>query len=108
MNPPRKTTGLFLTPRGPYGQRLPERAQNHLHASDTAVSRAFDRAGRWIRKKFVPAVKEHVVFGADGEKSFHSGEPFSGQVGIVVSTNKRVMEDQKRFDDEHPSHSIRE
>jgi hypothetical protein len=24
MNPPLKTTGLFLTPRGPYGRRLAE------------------------------------------------------------------------------------
>jgi hypothetical protein len=35
MNPPLKTTGLFLTPRGPYGRRLPERARKHMRASDT-------------------------------------------------------------------------
>jgi hypothetical protein len=35
MNPSLKTTGLFLTPRGPYGRRLPERARKHMHGSDT-------------------------------------------------------------------------
>jgi hypothetical protein len=34
MNPPLKTTGLFLTPRGPYGRRLPERARKHMRASE--------------------------------------------------------------------------
>jgi hypothetical protein len=34
MNPPLNTTGLFLTPRGPYGRRLPERARKHLRASE--------------------------------------------------------------------------
>jgi hypothetical protein len=34
MNPPLKTTGLFLTPRGPYGRRLPERVRKHLRASE--------------------------------------------------------------------------
>jgi hypothetical protein len=34
MNPSLKTTGLFLTPRGPYGRRLPERARKHLRASE--------------------------------------------------------------------------
>jgi hypothetical protein len=36
MNPPRKTTGLFLTPRGPYGRRLPERARKHMHGAEDA------------------------------------------------------------------------
>jgi hypothetical protein len=34
MNTHLKTTGLFLTPRGPYGRRLPERARHHLRASE--------------------------------------------------------------------------
>jgi hypothetical protein len=29
MNPHLKTTGLFLTPRGPYGRRLPERPETY-------------------------------------------------------------------------------
>jgi hypothetical protein len=73
MNPPLKTTGLFLTPRGPYGRRLPERVQNHMYASDTAVGRAFRRAGRWV--------KDHVFFGAEGSKSRHEKGDWSAGAG---------------------------
>jgi hypothetical protein len=48
MNPPLKTTGLFLTPRGPYGRRLPERARKHLRASeDEPKLPDEDRKGHW-------------------------------------------------------------
>jgi hypothetical protein len=45
-----------------------------MQASDTAVGRAFRKAGRWV--------KDHVFVGAEGSKSRH--EPVEGQAGAGV------------------------
>jgi hypothetical protein len=69
MNPPLKTTGLFLTPRGPYGRRLPERARKHLRASED--------------EKPDPTSK-----GMQGLAGQMAPNPFVGSAGAEVSMDK--------------------
>jgi hypothetical protein len=71
MNPPINTTGLFLTPRGPYGRRLPERARKHLHASENKVWSALKNGAHWLGQNL------HGEVGAEkkpGEKTDIHGE----------------------------------
>jgi hypothetical protein len=54
MNPPLKTTGLFLTPRGPYGRRLPERARKHLRASEDINSQPVPKNMQGLAGQMAP------------------------------------------------------